>query len=127
MLDVAAAVIRDKTGRVLVCRRGQGDQAGLWEFPGGKLEPGETPAEALARECLEELGAVVAPGRKLWQAVHRYPEKEIRLIFLSARLLSGEPEAKVHAEIRWARLEELAGLDFCPADRGMVSELTRGL
>ena len=126
MLDVAAAVIRDQAGRILVCRRGpSGDQAGLWEFPGGKLEPGETHAGALARECLEELGALVAVEEKLSETVHAYPEKTVRLAFLKARILSGTPKAFVHAEIRWASASELAHLEFCPADRKMAAALAK--
>ena len=126
MIDVAAAVIRDAKGRVLVCRRGPArDQAGLWEFPGGKLEPGEAPGEALARECLEELGASVKVGEKLLETVHDYPEKTVRLIFMEARIASGEPKASVHAELRWAGPAELESLAFCQADRSMAASLAR--
>lgn len=127
MLDVAAAVICDHRGRILLCRRSlSGEQAGLWEFPGGKLEPGETAAQALARECLEELGAAVEVGPKLLETVHAYPEREIRLTFLAARIVTGQPQALVHAEISWIAPSELSGLELCQADQSMAAKLAKG-
>jgi 8-oxo-dGTP diphosphatase len=128
MLEVAAAVIFDPRGRVLVCRRAPGgDLAGSWEFPGGKLEPGETAAGALARECLEELGVVAEVGELLGVTVHRYPGRTVRLSFLAARLLAGPPRALVHAEIRWVAPGELSDLELCPADRAMAARIASGL
>ena len=124
MIEVAAAII-EKQGKILIGkRRGSGSCAGLWEFPGGKQEPGETLPEALRRECREELGIAVSAGGLCARIVHQYPDREVGLSFFSAMAEDGVPEARVHEEeLRWAEPEELARLPFCPADTELAASL----
>ena len=122
ILVTAGVVIRD--GRVLVARRKTGSHlAGLWEFPGGKLEPGESPEECLARELREELGVSVRVGRVLETIYHRYPQKNVLLLFYACELGGGEPQALDVAEVAWVRREELSNLDWVPADVAFVKRL----
>lgn len=123
MIEVAAAII-EKQGKILIGkRRGSGSCAGLWEFPGGKQEPGETLPEALRRECREELGIAVSAGGLCARIVHQYPDREVGLSFFYAMAEDGDPEARVHEELRWAEPEELARLPFCPADTELAASL----
>lgn len=124
MIEVAAAII-EKQGKILIGkRRGSGSCAGLWEFPGGKQEPGETLPEALRRECREELGIAVSAGGLCARIVHQYPDREVGLSFFYAMAEDGVPEARVHEEeLRWAEPEELARLPFCPADTELAASL----
>ena len=124
-IAVAAAIIR-RRGKILICKRGEGGScARLWEFPGGKMEAGEDPAQAAARECAEELGITVRVGELLWRTEHTYPDSEVELFFFAAELAAGEPEARVHEEIVWARPAELAGYAFCPADGPLIDILAK--
>ena len=123
-LEVAAALIRDGE-RVLICRRPAHKARGLlWEFPGGKVEPGETAEEALRRECREELGVEVAIEGPCAEVTHRYPDVWIHLTCFWASLAGGVPQKLEHEDLRWAALPELAGYEFCPADRRVVERLT---
>lgn len=123
MIEVAAAII-EKQGKILIGkRRGSGSCAGLWEFPGGKQEPGETLPEALRRECREELGIAVSVGGLCARIVHQYPDREVGLSFFYAMAEDGVPENRVHEELRWAEPEELARLPFCPADTELAASL----
>lgn len=116
MLDVVAAVIRDGD-RVLLCRRPETKARGLlWEFPGGKVEAGESPEAALLRECREELGVTLAVGAHLTDVVHRYPDLEIRLMVYEAAVAAGTPQLLEHCELRWTSPEELGSFPLCPAD-----------
>lgn len=123
-VTVVAAVI-ERAGRILVCQRGPRDSHPLkWEFPGGKVRPGEHPREALRRELREELGVEADIGEELARTEWRYPGMEpIELVFYRARLRRGEPQNRVFAGIRWERLEDLAALDFLEADRDFVRRL----
>jgi 8-oxo-dGTP diphosphatase len=122
---VAAGLLVDN-GRVLVARRRDGDHlGGQWEFPGGKVQPGESIPAALARELREELGVRAEPG-ELWGTVrHRYPERDVRIHFLFARIIDGTPQAHAADEIRWASPPEMLELPFPHADRALVRELVR--
>lgn len=120
LIVVGAAIIRD--GRVLAAQRAEPERLrGLWEFPGGKTEPGETPAQALVRECREELGVTVRAGEPVGADVpfpapsdgHTRPAV---LRLLRAELLAGEPRALEHREVRWVPAEGLRDLDWMPAD-----------
>ena len=123
MIEVAAAII-EKQGKILIGkRRGSGSCAGLWEFPGGKQEPGETLPEALRRECREELGIAVSVGGLCARIVHQYPDREVGLSFFYAMAEDEVPENRVHEELRWAEPEELARLPFCPADTELAASL----
>ncbi len=121
-LVVTAAVV-ERAGRFLVTSRPAGTHlAGCWEFPGGKLEPGETPADGLAREIREELGARVVVGREILRTSHAYPDRVVELRFFECEL-SGDPQPLIGQEIRWAGREELALLEFPPADAELIALL----
>ncbi len=112
--------------RLLVARRRAADaRGGLWEFPGGKLEPGETPEEALARELREELGIEVEVGEKLAAVDHDYPDVRIKLSLYLCRITAGRPRPLSCAEVRWIDAGELASLPLAPADRSLAEHLVR--
>ena len=123
-LDVVAAVIVHG-GRVLACRRGEGKvDAGKWEFPGGKVERGESPAQALAREIREELGVDVRVGELLRSDVTDAAARSIRLTCLAATLAGPRPTASTdHDRMEWVRPTELAMLDWAMPDLRMVREI----
>jgi 8-oxo-dGTP diphosphatase len=114
---VVAAVIR-RGGSILVTRRRHdAERGGQWEFPGGKVEPGESEPAALAREIREELDCDVLVGAYLTRNVHRYPDLEVELAFYACTLPAGaEPKAIGVAAMEWADRGGLAGYDFCEAD-----------
>ncbi len=123
---VVAAVLRDRQGRILLARRPQGrHMGGLWEFPGGKVRPGEEPEAALARELEEELGVAVAVGSPLTFALHREPGHRILLLFYEAAITAGSPEPREGQEIRWVPTRELSRYPTPPADAGLVKLLRR--
>ena len=118
MLQVVAAIIQRSTG-VLICRRRPDQSHPLqWEFPGGKVEPGETPAAALARELDEELGISGATGDVIARYEFVYPGRPpVDLIFYRVLEYSGEPLNLIFQEMRWAPRETLAQFDFVEGDR----------
>ena len=123
MTEVAAAFIK-RDDKILICRRPEGKNCALlWEFPGGKLESGETTGEALARECLEELGIVINPGRILADTIQEYPSHSIHLTLMEASIERGEPQCIEHSELSWVRRDELSGYDLCPADKRLLIKL----
>lgn len=123
IIDVTAAVI-EKGERVLIAqRRPDGRRPGRWEFPGGKVEPGETAEECLAREMVEEMGVEVAVGEKLSEVEHAYPDMNIRLIALSCEITSGRLQDIGCAAHAWAALEKLGDYDLLPPDREIASIL----
>jgi 8-oxo-dGTP diphosphatase len=123
---VVAALI-ERGGLLLVARRkDKGARAGLWEFPGGKLEPGEGDAAALARELREELGVEASIGPLYARLEHRYPEVLVDLVLYRATLVQGsEPRAIAAQEVRWARRADLLALPFCEADKPLLEPLAR--
>ena len=114
---VVAALI-ERGGEVLVARRKEeGERAGLWEFPGGKVEPGEGERAALARELREELGVRVQVGELYARLEHIYPDLQVELALYRARLHEQEdPRPLTAQELRWVQRRELPGLPFCEAD-----------
>ena len=121
MTEVTAAVIK-KDGKILICRRPADKSCALlWEFPGGKQEPGETLEQALARECLEELNINITVRKKLHETVYEYPERKLRLHFFAAEIESGTLTRKEHSEIKWVLPEEMNQYDFCPSDTEFLS------
>ena len=123
-IDVVCGVILDASGRYLACRRPQNKHlGGLWEFPGGKVDPGEAPEAALARELKEELEIEVEVGERLAEVRWKYDTATIRLIPFFCRIRSGEPVPVEHTEIRWCAPHAFAELDWAPADLPVLDQL----
>ncbi len=120
MIAVACAII-EWQGKVLVTQRGlHKAEGGLWEFPGGKLEAGETPEACIVREIAEELEIVITPYQQLPPAEHHYANKSIRLMPLICRWTGGSLHLHEHNAFQWLRAQELQGLNWCPADIPVV-------
>lgn len=121
---VAAAVVRD--GRVLAARRAPGRaRAGRWELPGGKVEPGETDPQALAREIEEELGLRVEVGEVLGEAEHAYPELTVLLVALACRITGGELVLRDHDAVRWLGPDELDQVEWAEGDVPLLPAVAR--
>ena len=121
---VTAAVV-EQSGAYLVTRRLRGTHLeGLWEFPGGKCEDGETYQACLLRELREELGCDAIVGAKLLEVAHEYPERTVELHFFRCEL-NGQPQPLLGQEIRWVARTELRALDFPPADEELIQMLAR--
>jgi len=122
---VVAGLILGDDGRILITQR-RADQALplQWEFPGGKVEPGEAPALALVRELREELGVTVAVGR-IWDVLfHAYPEFDLVMLVYACRIVDGSPRAGEVADLAWVEAPDLARWDILPADRPLVERLS---
>lgn len=127
MITVTAGIIRQH-GTILICQRGAGGNcAFLWEFPGGKLEPGETMEECLIRECKEELDVQIIVQGIFSETTYRYPDREIAFTFFNAAIVSGDITLTVHQQICWVSPDELKGYEFCPADVEVVKLLCSDL
>jgi 8-oxo-dGTP diphosphatase len=123
-IHVMAGILRDRTGRVLLAQRPQGKHLeGLWEFPGGKRDPSETPLAALARELLEELGIEIHEAESLVAVAHAYPDKRIRLDAWCVTRWTGEPQGLDGQSLAWVPLPELEAWPMPPADRPIVTAL----
>ena len=121
--EVVAALIW-KDNRFLICQRPAHKARGLlWEFVGGKVEPGETREQALIRECREELDITVVPGEIVMEVVHEYPDLTVHLTLFHADLPDGEPKALEHNALRWITVQEIDQLTFCPADEEILERL----
>jgi 8-oxo-dGTP diphosphatase len=128
MLIVAAALI-ESAGKLLVCQRRRGGAFELlWEFPGGKKRPDETPQEALARELAEELGITARIGREIYRTQHRYPQmpEPIELIFFAAGAPLADVRNRIFERIEWIDPASLPELNFLPADRELIEKLATG-
>jgi 8-oxo-dGTP diphosphatase len=122
---VVAAAIVERNGRWLMARRLQGTHLeGLWEFPGGKVDPGETLEACLVRELAEELGVASTVHGLRWTTSHDYPAKRVELHFYDCAI-DGEPQPLLGQELRWVSASELAALPLPEADAGLVALLTR--
>ncbi len=108
----------------MACQRPAHKARGLlWEFVGGKVEPGETREQALIRECREELDVTVAPRDIFMEVTHEYPDLTVHLTLFNADLPQGEPRALEHNDLRWITVEEIDQLAFCPADKEILERL----
>ena len=126
MTRVSAAIITNSDNEILICRRGPGGSCQfLWEFPGGKIEQGESPEECLIRECLEELEIEIEVLDLFEQTKYSYPEREIEFMFFSASLKKGVPTLNVHNSIKWVSPDMLKEYEFCPADVFVVERLAK--
>ena len=123
MVEVVAALIWDER-RFLICRRPAGKaRGGLYEFAGGKVEPGETPEQALVRECREELAITLAVGDVFMDVTHDYPDLTVHLTLYHASIAEGTPQALEHSDLRWITPEEIPLYDFCSADEAILRRL----
>ena len=121
--EVVAALIWDGD-RFMACQRPAHKARGLlWEFVGGKVEPGETGEEALIRECREELAVTVAVRDVFMDVVHEYPDLTVHLTLFNAVIAEGEPQKLEHNDIQWLTVEEIDQYDFCPADEEILERL----
>ena len=126
MTRVSAAIIKNSDNEILICQRGPGGSCEfLWEFPGGKIEPGESPEECLVRECLEELEIEIEVLDLFEETKYSYPEREIEFMFFSASLKKGVPTPNVHVSIKWVSPDMLGEYEFCPADVFVVERLAK--
>ena len=124
MTDVVAALIWDQN-RFMICQRPAHKARGLlWEFVGGKTEPGETMQEALVRECREELDITVSVGDIFTQVIHEYPDILIRLTLFHCTIAEGTPKLLEHHDLKWILPCEIPNFNFCPADKDIL-ELIR--
>ena len=127
MILVVAAALYDARGRVLIAQRPQGKhQAGRWEFPGGKVAPGESETEALVRELREELGILVTASRPFMRLEHSYPDRSVELSMWIVERFTGAPRGLDGQQLRWVAPADLADADLLEADRPFVEAL-RGL
>ena len=123
MTDVVAALIWDGN-RFLACQRpAHKARALLWEFVGGKVEPGESWEEALIRECREELGITVKPLDIFMEVTHEYPDLTVHLILYNAVIAEGEIRLFEHNDARWITPAEIHHYDFCPADKDILERI----
>lgn len=127
MIDVVCGVIEDAEGRFLACLRPQGKHlGGRWEFPGGKVEPGEAPAAALVRELREELSVEVEIGAALTPVIWTYDERTIRLLPFRCGIIRGDLHATEHEQLLWCSPENFHTLPWADADLPILREIAPG-
>lgn len=124
MVEVVAALIWDND-QFLICQRpAHKARALLWEFVGGKVEPGETKEQALIRECQEELAITISVGNVFMDVVHEYPDITVHLTLFNATIAAGIPQKLEHNDIHWIGIDEIDNYEFCPADTEILERLT---
>ena len=123
--EVVAALIWNGD-KFLICQRPAHKARGLlWEFVGGKVEPGETKEQALIRECQEELAVTLLVGEVFMEVNHEYPDLNVHLTLFNAAICVGTPQMLEHHDIRWITVDEILQYDFCPADEAILEKLQR--
>jgi 8-oxo-dGTP diphosphatase len=123
MVEVTAALIWDKD-KFMICQRPAHKTRGLlWEFPGGKLEPGETLEDCLIRECREELGVTLFVREVFMEVLHEYPDLTVHLTLFQAEIAEGTVQKIEHNDIRWIKVSEIGDYEFCPADIEILSRI----
>ena len=123
MVEVVAALIW-RGDKFMICQRPANKARGmLWEFVGGKVEPGETKAQALVRECQEELAITLSVGTEFMDVVHAYPDITIHLTVFNAAIAEGTPQKLEHNDIRWITVDEIPRYAFCPADETILTRI----
>lgn len=126
MIDVVAAVIRDDEGRILIAQRNfKKSQGGLWEFPGGKIEPNETKEEAIIREIKEEMDIDIKVENYIDQKIFNYPDKDINLIAMECKRIKGDVKLIEHEDIKWVTKIDLKNFNFAPADQFIINALLK--
>ena len=125
MVHVVGALIW-QDGRFMICQRPPHKKRGmLWEFVGGKVEPGETREQALIRECREELDVTLKVGELFLEVDHQYPDIHILLSIYHSEIAEGNPVLKEHADLRWITVSEIDQYAFCPADGPVLEALKK--
>ena len=123
MIEVVAALIWDKD-KFMICQRPANKaRALLWEFVGGKVEPGETKEQALIRGCQEELAVTLSVGDVFMDVLHEYPDITVHLTLFNATIAKGVPQKLEHNDIKWIKVSEIDEYDFCPADTDILKKL----
>lgn len=123
MVEVVAAIIWDDN-KFMICQRlANKARALLWEFVGGKVEPGETKELALIRECQEELAITLSVGGEYMDVVHKYPDINVHLTLFNAIIKEGTPKLLEHIDIRWITPAEIPQFEFCPADTEIIKKI----
>ena len=121
--EVVAALIW-QGNKFMICQRPAHKARGLlWEFVGGKVEPGETKEQALIRECQEELAVTLRVGDVFMDVVHEYPDLTVHLTLFNATIADGEPQKLEHNDIRWITPSEISNYKFCPADEEILAKI----
>ena len=123
MTEVVAALIWQEN-KFMICQRPSHKARGLlWEFVGGKVEPGETKEQALIRECQEELAVTLSVGNVFMDVVHEYPDITVHLTLFNAKIAEGLPQKLEHNDIKWIVPSEIFNCDFCPADKEILKRI----
>lgn len=121
--EVVAALIWDGN-KFMICQRPANKARGmLWEFVGGKAEPGETKQQALIRECKEELGITLSVGKEFMAVVHEYPDITVRLTLFHATIAEGVPQMLEHNDIQWITVDQIQNYEFCSADVEILKKI----
>lgn len=126
-IEVVAAIIRREDGRILVTQRGYGEHKDGWEFPGGKMEKGESPETAIVREIREELEVEISPEKLIMTVEYDYPNFHLTMHCFLSRIVSGEIVLTEHEAAKWLNKRELDTVDWLPADVEVVAELKKVL
>ena len=122
--EVVAALIWDGN-KFMICQRpAHKARALLWEFVGGKVEPGETKEQALVRECQEELAVSLSVGDVFMDVIHEYPDITVHLTLFNSKIAEGIPQMLEHNDIKWITPAEIPNYDFCPADEEILKKIT---
>lgn len=125
MVQVVAALIRDDN-KFMICQRPSHKARGmLWEFVGGKIEPGETKEQALIRECREELDVTISVGDVFMEVVHEYPDMSVNLTLFNATICDGTPKRLEHNDIKWITPDEIESYEFCGADYDILKQIKK--
>ena len=125
MTEVVAALIWEKD-KFMICQRpAHKARALLWEFVGGKVDPGETTEPALIRECQEELDVTLSVGDIFMEVVHEYPDITVHLTLFNATIVEGVPQKLEHNDIKWIAVSEIDEYDFCPADIEILEKIKK--
>jgi len=123
MTEVVAALIW-RGDKFMICQRPAQKARGLlWEFVGGKVEPGETNEQALIRECREELAVMLSVGSVFMDVIHEYPDLMVHLTLFNATIAEGEPQKLEHNDIQWITPSEIPKYEFCPADEEILKKI----
>ena len=123
LIEVVAALIWD-CDKFMICQRPTNKARGLlWEFVGGKVEPGETKEQALIRECQEELGVTLSVSNVFMDVVHEYPDITVHLTLFNSTIEEGVLQKLEHNDIKWITVDEIDNYDFCPADTAVLKKL----